>query len=82
MFDDGKFNEYETFLISEWVARTPKDVLAKVMGVSVEALEHIPKEEQFIFFAEPFKALEEERKQAAGTVGLFQDQVHLLHVEG
>ena len=69
VFDDGKFNEYETFLISEWVARTPKDVLAKVMGVSVDSLKDIPKEEQFIFFAEPFRPLEEERQQAAGTLG-------------
>ncbi len=69
VFDDGKFNEYETFLISEWVARTPKEVLAKNMGVSVESLKDIPKEEQFIFFADPFKGLDEERKQAAGNVG-------------
>ncbi len=69
VFDDGKFNEYETFLISEWVARTPKDVLAKCMNVPVEALKNIPQEEQFIFFADPFRGLEEERQQAAGSVG-------------
>ena len=69
VFDDGHFSEYETFLISEWVARTPKDVLAKNMNVSESALAHIPKEEQYIFFAQPFKPIEEERKQAAGKAG-------------
>ena len=69
VFDDGKFSEYETFLISEWVARTPKDVLAKNFGVPESALQNLPKEEQFIFFAEPFAPLEEERRQAAGKAG-------------
>ena len=72
VFDDGHFSEYETFLISEWVARVPKDVLARNMGVPESALQHIPKGEQFIFFAAPFKPLAEEQKQAAGTLGYSQ----------
>ena len=36
VFDDGKFSEYETFLISEWVARVPKDLLAKNFNVDVK----------------------------------------------
>ena len=69
VFDDGSFSEYETFLISEWVARTPRDVLAKNMGVPVGELADLPKEEQFIFYAEPFLPLEEERRQASGAAG-------------
>ena len=69
VFDDGKFSEYETFLISEWVARVPKDVLAKNFGVPESSLQNLPKEEQFIFFAAPFGPLDEERKQAAGKIG-------------
>ena len=80
VFDDGKFSEYETFLISEWVARTPKDVLAKNMGVKVEDLKDIPKAEQFIFTATPFKPLEEERKQAAGTTG-YSDTKFTFHLD-
>ena len=67
VFDDGKFDEFETFLISEWVARTPKSVLAKNFGVPESALAHLPTGEQFIFFAAPFGALEEERQQASGN---------------
>ena len=70
VFDDGRFDEFETFLISEWVARTPKSVLAKNMGVPESALANLPKGEQFIFFAAPFAPLEEERRQAAGNMGL------------
>ena len=69
VFDDGKFSEYETFLISEWVARTPKEIIAKSLNVPVTSLEHLPKEEQFIFYAAPFGDLEAERKQIADTIG-------------
>ena len=69
VFDDGKFSEYETFLISEWVARTPREIVAKSLNVPVAALEHMPKEEQFIFYAAPFGDLEAERKQVADTIG-------------
>ena len=77
VFDDGHFSEYETFLISEWVARTPKDVLAKNLNVSESALAHIPKEEQYIFFVAPFAPIEEERRQAAGKAGYSPTEVHL-----
>ncbi len=69
MFDDGRFSEYETFLISEWVARTPKDIIAKSLNVPVSSLENLPKEEQFIFYAAPFGDLEAERKQVADSIG-------------
>ncbi len=34
VFDDGNFNEFETFLLTDWLAHTPKEVLAKNFGVS------------------------------------------------
>jgi oxalate decarboxylase len=33
LFDDGGFSEDSTFLITDWFAHTPKDVLAKNFGV-------------------------------------------------
>ena len=81
VFDDGSFSEYETFLISEWVARTPKDILARNFGVPESALHNLPKEEQFIFTALPFKPLDEERQQAAGNVG-YSKTKFTYHVEG
>ena len=81
VFDDGSFSEYETFLISEWVARTPKNVLARNFNVPESALQNLPKEEQFIFTALPFKPLEEERKQAAGNLG-YSKVKFTFHVEG
>jgi oxalate decarboxylase len=42
VFDDGSFSENETFLISDWFAHTPRDVLAKNFGVSESAFRDIP----------------------------------------
>jgi oxalate decarboxylase len=42
VFDSGNFSENETFLLSDWFAHTPRDVLAKNFGVSESAFANIP----------------------------------------
>ena len=42
VFDDGSFSENETFLISDWFAHTPRDVLAQNFGVIESAFRDIP----------------------------------------
>jgi oxalate decarboxylase len=42
VFDDGNFSENETFLISDWFAHTPREVLAKNFGVPEAAFANIP----------------------------------------
>ncbi len=52
VFDDGNFSENETFLISDWFAHTPRNVLAKNFGVPGEAFADIPidfEHERYIF---------------------------------
>jgi oxalate decarboxylase len=51
VFDDGTFSEFGTVLLSEWMAHTPRDVLAKNFGVKPEALVGMPQKELFIFQA-------------------------------
>ena len=43
------FSEQETVLLSDSMAHLPPEVLAKNFGVSQEAMEHLPKQELFIF---------------------------------
>ncbi|HXJ95775.1 MAG TPA: cupin domain-containing protein [Terriglobia bacterium] len=69
VFDDGNFSEYETVLLSDWMAHTPPDVVAKNFGVRQEALASMPKKELFIFQAEVPGRLEEGRRVAAGALG-------------
>jgi oxalate decarboxylase len=42
VFDDGNFSENETFLITDWFAHTPRDVLARNFGVPESAFSDIP----------------------------------------
>jgi oxalate decarboxylase len=49
VFDEGQFSEDNTFLLSDWVAHTPPEILAKNFGLSESALAVLPKEEEYIF---------------------------------
>ena len=51
VFDEGAFNEDETFLVTDFLAHIPTAVLAKNFGVSERAFAGIPKSELYIFRA-------------------------------
>jgi len=68
VFDDGNFNEFETFLLTDWLAHTPKEVLAKNFGVSESTFDKVPKKELFIFQTGlPEELKKEEAYVAEGT---------------
>jgi oxalate decarboxylase len=68
LFDDGNFNEDETFLLTDCLAQIPKEVLAKNFGVPESAFRNIPKEELYIFESEVPGPLESYRVVGAGSV--------------
>jgi oxalate decarboxylase len=70
VFDDGNFSEYATVLLTDWMAHTPKDVLAKNFGVPQSALDKLPSKELFIFQEAVPGPLEADQKAAAGKRGL------------
>ncbi|KAF8178915.1 RmlC-like cupin domain-containing protein [Pholiota molesta] len=51
IFDDGSFSEDSTFLLTDWLAHVPKSVVAKNFGMpdNLEAFDHIPAHELYIF---------------------------------
>jgi oxalate decarboxylase len=69
-FDDGNFDEFHTFLISEWLARTPPDVLGKNFGVPASTFSRAPKKEMFIFQAEMPEDLAVEKAKASEGTGV------------
>src|SRR3984957_19558945 len=69
VFDDGNFSEYETVLLTDWMAHTPHDVLAANFGVTQQAMEKMPRREKFIFQAAVPGALAADQKEAAGSLG-------------
>jgi oxalate decarboxylase len=70
VFDDGSFSEYETVLLTDWMAHTPREVLAKNFGASEAAMQKMPQREKFIFQAAVPGPLEADRKATAGSLGL------------
>lgn len=68
VFDDGNFDENETFQLTDWLSRTPKEVLAKNFNVPESIFDHIPKEELYIFPAKVPGPLAEDRVVGLGPV--------------
>jgi oxalate decarboxylase len=68
VFDDGNFSEEETFLLTDWLAHTPTEVLAKNFGVPENAFARIPEKELWIFEAEVPGPLAADRVAGAGPV--------------
>ena len=53
VFDDGSFDEDDTFLITDWFKRIPQEVLGKNFGVSGDNFAHLPDPNQrYIFKSE------------------------------
>ena len=57
VFDNGYFSEFGTFSISDWVAHTPPDVLAKNFGVPASTFAAFPKSEVYMAEAAPPSAI-------------------------
>ncbi|MEE8626627.1 MULTISPECIES: oxalate decarboxylase family bicupin [Methylobacterium] len=68
VFDDGHFSEDSTFLITDWLAHTPRDILAKNFGVPESALAGLPDKEKYIFPAPMPGPIAGDRTGGAGPV--------------
>jgi oxalate decarboxylase len=72
VFDDGGFSENETFLITDWFAHTPPEILAQNFGVPQAAFANLPADvehDRYIFAAELPPPLEQDAVSGpAGTV--------------
>jgi oxalate decarboxylase len=69
VFNDGNFNEFDTFLLSDYFDHTPKEVLAKNFGVPQSTFDKVPKEKLYIFRAQEPRPLAEEQAQSARGTG-------------
>jgi oxalate decarboxylase len=69
VFDDGSFDEDNTFLLSDWFKHAPGDVLAKNFGVPASSFAHTPDpSERYIFPAPLPGPLDKDRMQGGPTV--------------
>jgi oxalate decarboxylase len=53
VFDDGDFDEDNTFTISDWFKHTPNDVLAKNFGIPASSFGHTPDPSELYMFPAP-----------------------------
>ena len=74
VFDDGKFSEFDTFLITDWFEHTPREVLSKSFGKPESIFDAVPKKELYIFNAPLPETLESDLKRATGPAGQVPDR--------
>jgi oxalate decarboxylase len=83
VFDDGTFSENETFLLTDWFAHTPRDVLAQNFGVPESAFDDLPADidhDRYIFAADVPPALAQD--SIAGPNGAsLQTYTHRLDAQ-
>jgi oxalate decarboxylase len=68
VFDDGAFDENETFLLTDFLRRIPRNILAKNFNAPESAFANIPKEELYIFQAKAPGPLARDRVAGLGPV--------------
>lgn len=68
VFDNGSFSENSTFLLSDFLAHLPRDVLARSLGCPEAALAGIPEKELYILQADVPGPLDADRIAGAGPV--------------
>jgi oxalate decarboxylase len=66
VFDQGMFSEDNTFLISEWVAHTPPEILTKNSNLDRNAIAKLPTDELYIFPAKLPGTLAQDRAAVGG----------------
>ncbi|MGI4859856.1 MAG: oxalate decarboxylase family bicupin [Janthinobacterium lividum] len=69
-FDNGKSSEFNTLLLTDWIAHTPPDVLAANFGVPADAFKNIPVDNLWIFQGEdpgPLADAQQAAKSAKGA---------------
>ena len=86
-FDNGELSEFNTLLLTDWIADTPPEVLAKNFGLPEEALKNIPVHNRWIYQSNtPALSLAEVEAQMASAAGkppnpfvFYSDQFKTIH---
>ncbi|KAF2770917.1 oxalate decarboxylase [Teratosphaeria nubilosa] len=64
IFDDGNFSEESTFLLTDWLAHTPKAVVSENFRMNPELFKALPKSEKYIFQGELPDSIDREKPKA------------------
>ena len=86
-FDNGDSSEFNTLLVTDWIAHTPPEVLAKNFGLPEDAFKNIPVHNKWIYQSNtPAPPLAEVEAQMAAAAGkppnpfvFYSDQFKTIH---
>lgn len=68
-FDNGESSEFNTLLLTDWIAHTPPEVLAKNFGMPVSAFQNIPLQNKWIFQGKVPGSLADDQRAVAAAAG-------------
>ena len=68
-FDNGRATEFNTLMLTDWIAHTPPDVLAANFGVPADAFKNIPTENLWIFQGEDPGPLADDQRAVRSAKG-------------
>jgi oxalate decarboxylase len=68
-FDNGAAGEFNTLMVSEWLAHTPPDILAQNFGVAADKFKNIPLEQLWIYQGAQAGPLAADQAYAASSAG-------------
>ncbi|MGY0485112.1 cupin domain-containing protein [Endobacter medicaginis] len=69
-FDNGRSSEFNTLLLTDWIAHTPPEVLAKNFQVPADAFRNIPLDNLWIFQAPEPGPLASDQQEVGGSANL------------
>ncbi|KAI1077136.1 Bicupin, oxalate decarboxylase/oxidase [Whalleya microplaca] len=78
VFDDGNFSEESTFILSDWLAHTPKSVIAKNFNLAPEIFAHLPEKEKYIFKGALPGSIDDEKPTGKGVKKSKYNFVHRM----
>ena len=69
VFDNGSASEFDTFLITDWMHHTPREVLAKNFGLPTSTFDPVPSKELYIFSSDLPGPLAQDKTDVCGADG-------------
>ncbi|THH17142.1 hypothetical protein EW146_g3616 [Bondarzewia mesenterica] len=83
VFDDGTFSEDATFLLTDWLAHVPKEVLAKNFQMDISAFDRIPERELYMIPAEvPSSAVPDPQGQVPKAFSFAMSKMNATQLSG
>ena len=69
MFDNGKASEFNTLLLSDWIAHTPPKILAENFDLPISAFRNIPVDNMWIYQGAEPPPLAQVQREVASPLG-------------